>query len=214
MTTVVLARHGQSVWHAEDRYAGVSDIPLTATGMAEAAALAAWAARARPAVVASSDLRRALDTARQAAAACDLEVVVDRRFREVDFGAGEGVDLETLAVAYPQAVGAFRRAPASCPFPGAERGVDAAERGWQALLDLTRAHAGGTILLVAHSTLIRLLLCRLLSIPLDEYRRAFPFLANASLTTVRFDGDGRGGLLDYNVPLRRDGIRDESEERR
>lgn len=28
-TTLLLARHGQTVWHAENRYAGVSDIGLT-----------------------------------------------------------------------------------------------------------------------------------------------------------------------------------------
>ena len=29
MTDIVLFRHGETVWHAENRYAGVSDIDLT-----------------------------------------------------------------------------------------------------------------------------------------------------------------------------------------
>ena len=43
-TTLLLARHGQTVWHAENRYAGVSDIGLTDTGRAQAEALGRWAA--------------------------------------------------------------------------------------------------------------------------------------------------------------------------
>ena len=38
-TTLLLARHGQTVWHAENRYAGISDVPLTETGHAQAEAL-------------------------------------------------------------------------------------------------------------------------------------------------------------------------------
>lgn len=43
-TTLLLARHGQTVWHAENRYAGVSDVALTDTGRAQAEALGHWAA--------------------------------------------------------------------------------------------------------------------------------------------------------------------------
>ena len=35
-TTLLLARHGQTVWHAENRYAGISDVALTDTGVAQA----------------------------------------------------------------------------------------------------------------------------------------------------------------------------------
>ena len=44
MTDLVLVRHGETVWHAENRYAGVSDVALTPRGAIEQAGqLAAWA---------------------------------------------------------------------------------------------------------------------------------------------------------------------------
>ena len=33
MTYLVLVRHGQTVWHAENRYAGFSDVALTTRGL-------------------------------------------------------------------------------------------------------------------------------------------------------------------------------------
>ena len=42
--TLLLARHGQTVWHAENRYAGgASDVDLTPAGIEQACALAAFA---------------------------------------------------------------------------------------------------------------------------------------------------------------------------
>ncbi|WP_248966102.1 histidine phosphatase family protein [Sphaerisporangium perillae] len=46
MTQLVLVRHGETVWHAENRYAGLSDIELTPRGHAQAAQLAAWSSSA------------------------------------------------------------------------------------------------------------------------------------------------------------------------
>ncbi|MGH3438557.1 MAG: histidine phosphatase family protein, partial [Sciscionella sp.] len=38
-TTLVLVRHGETLWHADNRYTGVSDIGLTSTGTQQAADL-------------------------------------------------------------------------------------------------------------------------------------------------------------------------------
>ncbi|WP_165503100.1 histidine phosphatase family protein, partial [Actinomadura fibrosa] len=46
VTTLFLARHGQTEWHAENRYAGVSDIALDAEGRRQAEDLGRWAAGA------------------------------------------------------------------------------------------------------------------------------------------------------------------------
>jgi len=56
------------------------------------------------------------------------------------------------------------------------------------------------VLVVAHSTLIRLLLCHLIGVPVSGYRRVFPSLSNGAITEVRLDG-GIPALLRYNAPL-------------
>ncbi|WP_374948043.1 histidine phosphatase family protein, partial [Agreia sp.] len=75
----------------------------------------------------------------------------------------------------------FVAAPASHPLPGGESGADAVHRAGQVLIEL--AESGGSVLVVAHTTLGRLLLCHILGLQLDGYRRAFPSVGNGTVTT-------------------------------
>jgi 2,3-bisphosphoglycerate-dependent phosphoglycerate mutase len=63
--TVILMRHGESTWNAEDRFAGWVDVPLTDHGRDQARAVGRlFAARGQvPGAVYTSDLRRAVETA-------------------------------------------------------------------------------------------------------------------------------------------------------
>jgi broad specificity phosphatase PhoE len=56
------------------------------------------------------------------------------------------------------------------------------------------------VLVVAHTTLLRLVLCQLLGLPLSEYRRVFLWVRNCGLTEIHLDGD-LVSLLEYNVPI-------------
>lgn len=57
------------------------------------------------------------------------------------------------------------------------------------------------MLIVAHSTLIRLTLCLALGIDLAAYRSAMPRLDRATLTEIRVDAEGHIGLVRYNAPI-------------
>lgn len=204
MTTIVhLARHGQTAWHAENRYAGVTDIPLNAIGREQAGALAQWADAEDLGFVASSDLARAADTASEVAAVAGLEHVTDTRLREVDFGRGEGLTRDEMAETFPAALQQFLRTPATHPLPDGELGQLAADRFRASIADLA-ARSPRPVLVVAHTTLIRLGLCALLRLPLDDYRTRFPELGNGTVTTIRSVGpafaDG-AALLRFNAPL-------------
>lgn len=197
-TTLYLVRHGQSIWHAENRYAGSSDIALTADGEDEAERLAGWATSAGPDGVYSSQLVRARRTAEPSARALGLDVVEHHGLREVDFGQGEGLTRDEMAGLFPDALDAFLRAPAENPLPSGERGLDAIVRARPVVDDIVDQHHGGSALLVLHSTLLRLLLCDLLGIEPNRYRSLFPRVANCAITTVRIDETP--ALLGLNVP--------------
>ncbi|KMS89687.1 MULTISPECIES: histidine phosphatase family protein [Streptomyces] len=198
-TTLLLARHGQTVWHAGNRYAGVSDVALTDTGRAQAEALGRWAAGHPVDAVWTSPLSRAVDTAEPACRALGVAARRDPGLRECDFGVVEGRTLAEFAAEHPAAAEAYRADPVAHPFPGAEDPRAAAARGTAALRRIAAAHPGGRVLVVAHNTLLRLTLCSLLGIPLAEYRRAFPRLRNAAVSEIRVDGDSTG-LLSLNLP--------------
>jgi probable phosphoglycerate mutase len=199
---VHLVRHGRTAWHRPNRYAGRSDIELDETGTAQAERLAGWAARAGLAAVAASPLRRAVCTAAPAAAATGLALSVEPRLRELDFGIAEGRTLDDVRATHPDAAARFVADPAGCPFPGGEALADAVARARAALDELAARYPDGSVLVVTHSTLIRLVVCAVLGIPLGEYRRRLPALDPVARTSLRFGQPGAPiGLLAYNAPL-------------
>ncbi|MEU6380300.1 histidine phosphatase family protein [Streptomyces sp. NPDC046909] len=199
-TTLLLARHGQTVWHAENRYAGVSDVALTETGLAQARALGRWAAAHPVDAIWTSPVSRAVITAEPACEALGLTPYREPGLRECDFGVVEGRTLAEFAKENPEAAEAFRADPVAHPFPGAENPVEAAERGAAALHRIAAAHPGERVLVVAHNTLFRLVLCALLHIPLSDYRRVFPRLRNAAVTELHMAAPDSAALLSLNVP--------------
>ncbi|MET9483955.1 histidine phosphatase family protein [Streptomyces sp. NPDC006638] len=198
-TTLFLSRHGETVWHAENRYAGISDIDLTPLGAEQSEALGSWAADARLDAIVTSPLSRARRTAAPAARTTGLRPAVEAALTEIDFGIAEGRTLTELEASHPHEVEAFRRDPAAHPLPGGEDPEAAATRGATALLRLAATHPGDRILVVAHNTLFRLVLCHLLSIPKTNYRRTLPGLRNCAVTELRVTAD-QTSLISYNVP--------------
>ncbi|MCX4880814.1 histidine phosphatase family protein [Streptomyces sp. NBC_00847] len=199
-TTLLLARHGQTVWHAENRYAGVSDVALTDTGRAQAKALGRWAAAHPVDAIWTSPVSRATATADPACRALGLAPHREPDLRECDFGVMEGRTLAEFAREDPKAAEAFRADPVAHPFPGSEDPRAAAARGAAALHRIAAAHDGGRVLVVAHNTLLRLVLCGLLSVPLADYRRVLPQLRNAAVTELLMTTRSVG-LISLNVPV-------------
>lgn len=200
MTTLFLVRHGETTWHAENRYAGNSNVALTELGIAQAEDLARWAQGQSIDAVYASDLSRAVTTATPSAMALGLPLSVVPALREVDFGRGEGLTSAEMKATFPEETARFVEHPGTSPLPGAESGVDAAERASTALEAIAAKHPAGTALVVMHSTLMRLILCRALGIPADRYRAVFPAVLNVGITTVSWTTQGTA-LLSYNVPL-------------
>lgn len=207
MTTIHFARHGETVWHHENRYAGVSDVALTDRGWNQAAALAEWSSTAGIDRVLCSDLTRAVQTARLSADAVGVPLEVDSRLREVDFGQGEGLTSDEMSALFAEERRRFVARPATHPLPGGESGAVAVARAGSVLAELATSHC--TVLIVAHTTLGRLLLCHLLGLGLDEYRRVFPSVGNGTVTTFEIPSDvtsaeglrGRAALRRFNAPV-------------
>lgn len=211
VSTLYLVRHGETIWHSENRYAGSSDIELTEKGVEQSHTLAEWASSHGITHIYSSPLLRAVQTATPTATRLQLPLRQDSRLREVDFGAGEGLTTDEMSQRFPDALRAFRHRPASSPLPGGEPGAEAIARVWPAIQGIANQlgapDAGDETvekkaLIVMHSTLMRLVLCKVLEIPLDNYRRAFPLVQNVAITSILLtEGDREGdvaSLLSYN----------------
>ena len=142
MTTILLARHGETDWNSEHRLQGHTDRPLTDAGWAQAHALAAKLENEPLDAVYTSDLARAHDTAQVVADSKGLAVTVVRDLREKNFGSWEGLtDDEVL-----------RRFPDAQPghWGDGETRREMSRRVIAALLGIAAAHPGGQVLVVTH----------------------------------------------------------------
>ena len=88
---LLLIRHGETAANRRGHLLGRADPPLTAVGEAQARAVAAWLPR--PDVLVSSPLQRA----RQTAGAFGVDVVIDDRWIELDYGAYDDGPVDGLA---------------------------------------------------------------------------------------------------------------------
>src|SRR6266568_1977988 len=101
MTTLLLARHGETDWNREGRWQGWADPPLNDAGRTQARQLADQLRSTPFDAVYSSDLRRAHETAEIVAAPHDVAVVVDRDLREIDIGSWSGLTRPEIESRFP-----------------------------------------------------------------------------------------------------------------
>ncbi len=111
----------------------------------------------------------------------------DRDFREVDFGAWEGLTKKQVAVRDPLVFAAWESQPGTTAVPGAAPVMDAQRRALVAVRRAARRHGREHVAIVAHSTLNRLLLTGLLDAPIDSYRRIVQ--SNACVNILDLHGD-------------------------
>jgi broad specificity phosphatase PhoE len=202
---VLLLRHGETEFHAENRYAGVTDLPLNETGRRQADRVGVWAATTKICSLWCSDLQRAIETTAPLVAATGLNPVVDARFRELDFGRGEGLTQANMRTEFPREREAFETDPYANPLPLGESGSAALARAREAFedaIDQTSSAAKDELLvIVSHSTLLRLLVTDLIGAPLSSYRKLFPSIPPASGIAITTNGR-RAGILAVNPDLK------------
>lgn len=101
-TTVILVRHGETLWNKELRYQGQQDSPLSPKGLQQAEVVGSFLQNRSIDAVYSSDLKRALLTAESIAKHHQLTPIVDQRLREIAFGVWEGKTRTEVQEEYPE----------------------------------------------------------------------------------------------------------------
>ncbi len=153
MTTLLLARHGETDWNVERRVQGHSDTPLNDTGREQARALAGELAGESIDAVYSSDLLRAHETARIVADLRGLDVTAIADLRERHFGTWEGLTDDEISVRFPH----VRELPGR-EWGDAETHEEMAGRVLGALHRIAETHSGRRVLVVSHGGPLRAVL--------------------------------------------------------
>ncbi len=167
-TRIFLFRHGQVEGHEEKRYNGQVNVQLTSLGREQSSRIRDYLAGRSLAAVYSSDLDRSHYCALMIAEAHNLDVVTDASLRELHIGDWEGRTWAELREAYPDDWQARLRDLVNFQVPGGESLQDAANRIRPSLGRIIKKHAGGTIALVAHGGVNRIILLDAIGAPLQQ----------------------------------------------
>jgi probable phosphoglycerate mutase len=149
-TRICMVRHGETDWNAERRIQGHIDIPLNPAGQAQAEATAGGLAGQDFAAAYSSDLRRAWETARIAAAPLGLRVHAERGLRERHYGCLQGLTAAELLDRHPDLHARYLARDPDCAFDDGESLGAFAARVVATVEALAARHAGASLLLVSH----------------------------------------------------------------
>lgn len=153
MTTILLARHGETDWNREGRFQGHADPPLNRTGRAQAVDLSVALMAEQLAAAYSSPLRRALETADVVAASHGLEPVPLDDLREVDVGSWSGLTRAEVEERFPAQFA--RWLDHGQGWEDGETYEEMGRRAVDALLRVAAAHDGERVLAVTHGGPIR-----------------------------------------------------------
>ena len=202
-TKMVLVRHGQTSWNALGLLQGNADVPLDATGVAQAQALAENTSSKTVNVVYSSPLSRAYDTAKAIADVHNLPVKVHGTLREIGVGIYTGYRASQIPsevriswttnpdFAMPSGI----PDPTNLVDPSYVEGIyfegeslnNVSERTWQGLTNLAKQHCGENIVSVTHGGIIQVALTHVYGLPVTNYSKIT--VTTASQTVLEFEPD-------------------------
>ncbi|CAN5655357.1 histidine phosphatase family protein [soil metagenome] len=204
---VLLVRHGETPWNREGRYQGRTDIPLSAEGEAQVKRLGDRLRTVSIKTAICSPLSRARATA-EAIHRGTLEL--DEGLLEISHGEWEGKLASEVELSHAELFGVWRTAPGrhTKAGPKAESLGDVEVRAWPVLERLcTTLGDHDTGLIVAHDAVNRVLLCRVLGLPLErvwKFRQApaaLNVLSGSSLEDLQVvrlnDSDHSTPFLDH-----------------
>ena len=168
---ILLVRHGETTWNREGRYQGRTDIPLSLVGQSQVRSLGKRLANVPITLAVTSPLSRARATAEAVVGDRPLTLELSEGLVEISHGAWEGQLASDVARDHAEMFGVWRTAPGrdSPAGPGAETLGDVEARAWPVLAKICgRLGPDDTALIAAHDAVNRVLLCRILGLPLER----------------------------------------------
>lgn len=200
MTTLLLARHGQTEANAKQVFQGQTGAGLDDVGRGQAVRLAARVRALGVARLVASDLERAVETATIVNEALKLPLELDSTLREIDVGTWSGLTYEQAAQRHPAEWTAWHEG-GDPRRGGGETYGELAQRISSALALIAETSAGKTTLVVTHGAALRSFVCLVLGI-VPPGPKALGGASNCGLTSVLFHARGFR-LLTWNEPVDR-----------
>lgn len=182
MARLLLVRHGLTDHNIDRRVAGYTNVDLNEEGFRQVEKLNKRLADEKIDAVYSSDLQRAVDTAKGAVSGRDIEITTCYELREMNFGEAEEMTFAELNEKYPDLARSVMNVDTGVSFPGGESFADFVERVQAFLKTLEKFNEDHTVLIVSHGATLKVIVCELLGIDPNHWYQMG--IDNASLSII------------------------------
>jgi len=163
LTEIILVRHGETEWNVQEVFRGRIDIELNETGLRQAELLAEYLSGIKLDAVYSSPLKRALNTAQAIASHHKLEVKISPGLIDFDFGKWQGLSHQEIKRRYKKLYVQWLENPHLIRMPDGESLNGVRKRALGVVNEVVAKHEG-TIVLVSHRVVNKVLICALLGL--------------------------------------------------
>jgi broad specificity phosphatase PhoE len=193
-TSIILVRHGQTAWNATEVFRGRIDIELDETGLKQAELLGEYLSWHELEAIYSSPLKRAVQTAEAIARHHGPAVEIAPDLNDMDFGEWQGLSIQEVRSLFREVLEMWTSEPHRVRMPFGESLDDVRQRVLALVSQIVDKHEG-TVVLVSHRVVNKVLICALLG--LDNSHFWDIRLDTCGMTTFEFN-DGRFVLTEHN----------------
>ena len=159
---IFVARHGQTVWNAQNKVCGITNVELTEKGIEQAKKLAETVQNYSIDIILSSPLKRAVETSKIVAAKNNIPMQIEELLIEQDYGIYEGVDRKNESFLANKRNFAYR-------YPEGESMMQVAYRIYGLIEKLKEQYKGKNILMISHGGVCRIIRTYFCDMTNDEF---------------------------------------------
>jgi probable phosphoglycerate mutase len=193
VTKLFLIRHGQSAGNAEGRFGGHGPTPLSELGRRQAETTATALAKEHITAIYSSDLERAMQTAKPLADLMGLEINATEAFRERHVGVLEGLTFDESKLIHPEDYYALVNRNVHHVITKGESYKHLLKRATNELWEILRTHKGGRIAVVSHTGAICFMTLHLKGAIRRDTRQT-PWIVTSNCGISRFEIRGKSNV--------------------
>ncbi|MFC1929993.1 alpha-ribazole phosphatase [Chloroflexota bacterium] len=191
MSRLLLVRHGNTKLNSAERFWGQTDVELGDEGIRQAEQLRDRLATEKIDAVYASNLRRTMKTAEIIVSRHKVDITTCAELREIDFGKVEGLTFAEISQLYPDLAKSLAAWKLQTRFPDGESREEFSDRVHQFLPRLEKHTPEETVMIVAHSGTMRMLICYLMGLEIWHWRQFRISLGSLSI----IDSYPQGAIL-------------------
>ena len=180
-TEITIIRHGETMWNVQKRIQGQRNSKLSENGITQAELVAKALVKREFDVLVSSDLGRAIETAKIINKQLLLPHEYNANLRERSFGIFEGKNFAEIEEKYPEEFLRYKERNPEFVVPGGESIQQMYKRITSEIELVARKFKDQKVLIVSHGLVLEMMMYRTFNLKLDE-PRAFS-INNSSISS-------------------------------